>query len=181
MAGNISFLSLAAAALYSVVALAAMAACGTAASSGQPNWNRNVWLWLAVLFVVLIVMRGLGIEDLVRDAIRDAMRGDGTYAERRQVQGIVMSIALALAAAGGFWWLRRTTRNLRGRRNVATVAALAAGGGMLVLVVLRMISLHMIDRALYGPLKLNWVGDIGTSLIVLGAAIYYVKLVRARP
>jgi hypothetical protein len=52
---------------------------------------------------------------------------------------------------------------------------------MLFLVILRVISLHMIDRLLFGPLKLNWIGDIGASLVVLGAAIYYMKLVRERP
>jgi hypothetical protein len=46
---------------------------------------------------------------------------------------------------------------------------------------LRIASLHMIDALLYGPLKLNWVIDIGGSLVVLVAAIYYVQLVHTRP
>ena len=181
MVDSISIFSLAATALYAGVALAAMAACGTAATSAQPNWNRNAWLALSVLFFVLILLRGLGIEEWLRDAIRETMRGDGSYSERRTVQGLIASGALVVAAALAFWWLRRATRSLRGRRNLATVAGLAAGGAMVFLVLLRMISLHMIDRALYGPLKLNWIGDIGSSLIVLGAAIFYVRLVRERP
>lgn len=181
MATSVSLYSLAAAAFYVVVALAAMAACGTASTSGQPRWNRNVWLALAVLFVVLIVLRGFGIEDVVRNALRTELRSDGTYSDRRWMQGMIASIVLAVVAAAGFFWFYRATRSLSGRRNFATMAGLLAGAAMVLLVMLRMISLHMIDRALYGPFKLNWIVDLGASAVVLGAAIYYVRLVRARP
>jgi hypothetical protein len=43
---------------------------------------------------------------------------------------------------------------------------------------LRVISLHAIDALLYGPIKLNWVIDLGTSLIVLSAAAYYTRYTR---
>lgn len=181
MGSSLSIFGLLAIALYAVVALCCMAACGTAATSGQPPWNRKTWAVLGLLFVLLIVLRGFGVEELVRDAMRDALRGGGNYAERRSAQGIIASVALAAVGAAGFWWLYKVTRNLRGRRNIASVVALASGGLMVFLVLLRMISLHIIDRALYGPLKLNWIGDIGTSLVVLAAAIYYLRLVRARP
>lgn len=181
MSGSVSFFSLAATVLYGAVALAAMAACGTASTSAQPRWNRNVWLALSVLFVVLIVLRGFGIEEAIRDAMRDALRSGGNYAERRSLQGIIASLILVAVAAAGGWWFYRTTRRLRGRRNIATMAALVAGAGMVFLVALRLISLHMIDKALYGSFKLNWIGDIGTSAVVLASAVYYVKLVRARP
>ena len=181
MTDGMSYFSLAATALYALVALAAMAACGTAASGGQPLWNRNAWVTLALLFVVLIVLRGFGIEEMIRDSMRQTLRGDGLYEGRREVQGIVASVVLVAVAFAGGWWFYKATRELRGRRNVATMAALGAGGVMVFLVALRMISLHAIDKALYGAFKLNWIGDIGTSLIVLGAAVYYVRLVRARP
>ena len=181
MSESLSFLSLAALALYAGVALAAMAACGTAASSGQPPWNRNVWLVLAAVFVVLIASRGFGIEERIHDSLREAARDQGSYEGRRSVQGIVVALVLTAAGAAGFWWLYRASRALRGRRNVATLVALVAGAAMVCLVVLRTISLHMIDKVLYGPFKVNWIGDIGISLIVLSAAVYYIRLVRARP
>ena len=180
MAGSISFLSMAAVAFYAVVVLACMAAFGTAMTSAQPRWNRNAWLALATLFVLLIVLRGLGIEELLRGFLRDLLRNGGTYEARRTVQGIIASIVVLLVATLAAWWLLRSARRVRGRRNLATVAALVAGGAMLFLVLLRLISLHMIDRALYGAFKLNWVVDIGSSVAVLGAAIIYVRLVRAR-
>ena len=158
-----------------------MAACGTSTTSGQPRWNRRVWLGLAILFLILILLRGLGIEEWLRDAMRDALRSGGNYAERRSTQGVIASIVLVAVGAAGFWWLYRTTQKLRGRRNLATVVALASGSAMAFLLSLRLISLHMIDRLLYGPIKLNWVMDAGTTAIVLASAIYYVKLVRARP
>ena len=181
MTGNMPYLSLAAAALYALVALAAMVACGTAAKNGQPGWNRNVWFALAMMFVALVVWRGLGIEDALREWMRGQLRAEGSYSGRYLVQGIIVSIVAAMALFGGLWAARRSAGLLRGRRNIATVAALAAGAAMAVLIALRLISLHLIDGALYGPLKLNWFGDIGSSLAVLIAAIYYVRLVRARP
>ena len=164
-----------------LVALASMAACGTATTSGQPRWNRRVWLALAILFLLLIILRGFGIEEWLRDAMRDALRSGGNYAERRSTQSVIASIVLLLVGAAGFWWLYRTTQRLRGRRNLATVIALASGLAMTFLVLLRLISLHMIDRLLYGSIKLNWIMDFGTTMAVLAAAIYYVRLVRARP
>lgn len=181
MVGSISFLSLAAVAFYAVVALACMAACGTATTSAQPRWNRNVWLALAILFVVLIVLRGLGIEEWLRQYLRDLLRSGGNYEARRTLQGVIASLVLLVVAALAGWWLLRSARRMRGRRNMATVAALVAGGAMVFLVLLRLISLHMIDQALYGAFKLNWVVDIGSSVVVLIAAVAYVRLVRARP
>ncbi len=77
--------------------------------------------------------------------------------------------------------LQRWARNIRGRRNVARLAGVLASAAMVCLMALRIASLHMTDALLYGPAKLNWVIDIGVSLVVLIAAIYYVQLVRARP
>lgn len=176
---NSGFLSLAAIVLYGAVALAAMAACGTAAKSGQPSWNRRTWLALALLFVVLIVLRGFNVEETIRAALRESLRAEGAYAERREVQGLVASTVLFVSAAVASWWLFRRTRMLRGRRNFATMAALVAGMAMVFLVLLRLISLHMIDVALYGPFKLNWIADIGSSLVVLTSAVIYIRLVRA--
>ena len=67
-----------------------------------------------------------------------------------------------------------------GRRNIAVAIGIASCGVMLAIIALRMISLHAMDRLLYGPLKLNWVGDLGASALVLGAAIYYVLLLKGR-
>ena len=181
MSGSITYLGLAALVLYGMVTVASMAACGTASMLGQTSWNRNVWLALAVLFVVLIFLRGFGIEEMARAMLREAMRSDGSYNERSETQSIIASFILAGAAMAGGWWFYRATRKLRGRRNVAVMAALVAGAAMVFLVALRMISLHMIDKALFGALKLNWIIDIGASFVVLAAALYYVKLVRARP
>ena len=181
MAGSITYLGLAAIVLYGLVALACMIAGGTAAKLGQTSWNRNVWLTLSALFVVLIMLRGFGIEEAIRGAMRAELRSDGGYAERRQLQGMIVAGILAVAFAAGGWWFYRATRKLRGRRNFATMTALIAGAAMVFLVALRMISLHMIDKALFGAFKLNWIIDIGASAIVLAAALYFTRLVRARP
>lgn len=181
MAGSVTYLGLAAIILYGGVALASMFACGTAAKLGQATWNRNAWLVLAALFVVLIALRGVGAEDLIRDAIRSELRSEGNYEARRFVQGVVVSIVLVVVSATGFYWGYRLSRRSKGRRNQATLVALASGAAMVFLLVLRVISLHMIDSLLYGPLKLNWIIDIGASLLVLAAAIHYVRLVNQRP
>jgi len=74
--------------------------------------------------------------------------------------------------------LYRWGLGLRGRRNVARLAAVLAACAMLFLMALRAISLHPIDALLYGPLKLNWIVDLGASFLVLGSAIHYTRIVR---
>ena len=64
---------------------------------------------------------------------------------------------------------------------VIAVAAAAAGCGiMLAVIAMRVISLHAMDFLLYGPPKLNWIGDLGASCMVMAAAVYYILLLRGR-
>lgn len=52
---------------------------------------------------------------------------------------------------------------------------------MMMLLGLRIVSLHQIDQLLYGPKKLNWLVDIGASLLAMGAAVVYIRVVIGRP
>jgi hypothetical protein len=72
-------------------------------------------------------------------------------------------------------------RPARGRRNVAVV--LAQLGALVVAgtIALRMLSFSMIDKLLYGPFKLNWIGDIGSAVLVGGCALAYSFIVIAPP
>lgn len=178
---GISVLSLVASLYYLLVVIACAMAASTAVTRGQPTWHKSGWLGLAVLFALLMAMRGLGLEEWLRDTVRGTMRSDGSYEGRREFQSILVAIVLVVTSVVGFWWLYRVTRGIRGRRNVALVVALASGGAMAFLVLLRLVSLHAIDRVLYGPFKLNWFGDLGTSSVVVLAALFYAQLVRARP
>lgn len=64
---------------------------------------------------------------------------------------------------------------------MAVIIAVGCAAGMVFLLLLRILSLHSVDDVLYGPLKLNWVGDVGMSLAVLGCAIRYAKIVSTAP
>lgn len=175
-----SMLSLAASAIYGLVLLACLAAAVTARRSRQLPGHWWTWAALALLFAVLMALRLGGVEEWLRATIRDSLRADGTYASRRALQAPVAAAILAIAGLGTFALLYRMTRRLAGRRNIARVVAIIAGLAMLFLIALRMASLHMIDALLYGPVKLNWVIDLGASLTVMAAAAYYIRLVRTR-
>lgn len=166
--------------IYVVTALTAMAAAMTASGRGQLAWHGKSWWLLAAIFAALIAIRLAGLEDLLREALRDTLRASAGYEGRRAIQQPIVTGLVGLAAAAAIWWLYRMARGARGRRNLATLAALAGGAGMVFLVPLRIISLHAVDSLLYGPLKLNWLLDIGASCLVAGAAIYYVRIVRGR-
>lgn len=174
-------LSMAAAGLYAAVFASCGFAAATASMKHQPRWHLLGWTFLAGLFVLLVISRLSGFEAELSSSLKSWARSSGDYGNRRSMQGLVVSgfvIVIALAAFAGLY---RATRTMRGRRNYALAAALGAGFAMTALVLLRIISLHMIDRILYGPLKLNWFADIGSALLVLGGALFYVSLVRSRP
>ena len=181
MGHNISMLSIAAAGLYLVVLAGCALAATTAAGKRQPRWHLIGWSVLCALFVALIASRLTGLEAELSAGLRQAMRSSGEYEGRRTVQGLIVAAAAVVFTAIAFGALYHSSRRMRGRRNYALLLALAGGWSMAMLVTLRIVSLHMIDKALYGPLKLNWFADLGGALLILGAAVVYIRLVRARP
>ncbi|MEM7780762.1 MAG: hypothetical protein AAF697_10260 [Pseudomonadota bacterium] len=136
---------------------------------------------MTFLFLLLAASRGLGLEDILRAELRDWLRAEGVMGERRTWQGYVITAMILVFVTAAFLALYRATSRMAGRRNFATIIALASGAAMIGLIGLRMISLHAMDTLLYGPLKLNWVGDIGASMVAFTAGLVYIRLVRARP
>lgn len=176
-----SVLSLAAAGVYGFVMLACIVA-GIAASRGrQMRRHVRAWLLIALLFAVFMALRLTAAEEMLRETVRASLRASGEYGERRNIQALIVSAMIAAAGIGMLGWIYKATRNLQGRRNLARLAANLAAVAMIFLLALRIASLHLIDTLLYGPLKLNWVIDIGSSMVVMAAAVYYTRLVRARP
>jgi len=176
-----SALSLSAAALYAGVVIVCLLAMAAARPGAAPRWNRFAWAALAFLFAVLVLLRVFGIEEGARDVLREAMRAGGRYEDRREIQNIAAAIAFGgvAIAVTALAYRHRRAMWLRGRRNRAVSIALLASAALLFLMVLRLISFHAIDALLYGPIKLNWFVDIGASLTVAAAAVYYVHRMRS--
>lgn len=177
---SFSFLSLAGIVLYALVAFACALGWFHAKKSHQRDWHRLAWAAITFVFLALIASRVIGLESLIRTALREHLRAQGLFDSRRDLQGWVIAVAISVIAAAGmiaFYW---TATRTKGRRNIAVMIAIGACFAMLGIVAMRMISLHAMDQLLYGPLKLNWVGDIGASLAVLVAATFYAMLVQGK-
>ncbi len=174
-----STLSLIAAGLYALVVLSCLTAAGTAGAKRQQSVHWQSWTALAVLFAMLAILRVVSFEELLRDELRQFLLATGSYEERRGIQGPIVLAIVVLAGSAGFFWIYRRFRAARGRRNVTVILAQAAGLAMVGLVALRTVSFSALDSLLFGPLKLNWIGDIGASVLVAGCAVYYVSIVSA--
>ncbi len=173
-----SALSLIAAIMYCAVAAAAMLAQTRAVIRRQVVWHRWGWALVAVLFVGLALLRVFSVEDWIRGDLRAVFYEQQSYESRRSVQAPLFA-SLFLLSAGMFAWLFYTIRQgIAGRRNVTVIVGLGCAGGMILLFSLRIVSLHSVDALLYGPLKLNWVFDIGLSATVLASAIRYRSVVQ---
>ncbi|WP_095012021.1 hypothetical protein [Tsuneonella mangrovi] len=162
-------------ALYLVVAtLCAWAALGSDSRAA----DRLAWALFAAFFILLAVSRGFGLEHTLTDALRLNAREDGDYAVRRTVQGpLVVGTAFAFVAicamlAGG------RARKLR----LGAMRPLAVAGfgclAMGLLMILRIVSWHVTDSVLYRPMHLNWLFDIGATLVVGAAAIFALRVRR---
>jgi len=175
-----SLLSLSAASLYVLVVCACLVASGSGFRFRQQVWHVRVWLILAVLFALLAALRISNLEEIWRDELRIFLRADAVYDGRRNFQRPIAATIIAILAAATFFGAYRFVRVARGRRNIAAIAAAAGGLVMTGLLALRLISLSPVDALLFGPLKLNWILDIGSSVLILGAAVYYTRLIRSR-
>jgi UDP-N-acetylmuramyl pentapeptide phosphotransferase/UDP-N-acetylglucosamine-1-phosphate transferase len=171
-----SMLSLVAAAAYVAVAVACLLGATLARRHRQPPAHWRTWIVIALVFLLLAAMRGSGLEELIRQSLRDLLRLEGVYYERRSYQRwLAVAVILGISGlfAAGLWWQLRKTR---ARRSTALLAAQASTLVMVMLVSLRIVSLHQVDQLLYGPIKLNWFADLGASLATFAAAVIYVRV-----
>lgn len=177
---GISTFSLAAVGFYAIVSLACVTAGTMAVRYQQPSTHWRVWAAVACAFALFAVLRLTMLEEIVRDMLREALRLDGSYDERRTFQR-PLAFGLVLLFGAGFAWalLRQLEAARKGRRLLLVVAG-AGPTIMVMLLTLRILSLHQIDVLLYGPTKLNWIVDTGASLLVLGAAVVYMRTMRRR-
>ena len=178
MPEGLSILSLVAAGVYAIVAVTCLMALLGARRTGQPSWHARAWGLLALLFVLLLTMRITGIEEMLRDSARAFLRSEGAFEERRDFQRVIVVGLLLAGTALGFWLFYRASKKAGRIFDKVVQAASGAGLVMVGLIALRLISLHAVDRLLYGALKLNWVTDIGMSVVVLSAGAYYIWLMR---
>ena len=176
----ISPLAASAALLYALSLAACSKAARTASVNRQFPWQARVWTALAFLFAALLASRLFGLEEALRETLRTSLRDGGNYGARRELQSWIAGSFLVLAICGAAYGLNALRQNVSGRRATATYVALLAGVSMVLLVIVRLISLHVTDGLLYGPLKLNWVFDIGLTIIAAGLAVHYTKIVRQR-
>ncbi|MCK9541351.1 MAG: hypothetical protein M0R03_04890 [Novosphingobium sp.] len=125
-------------------------------------------------------MRLHGAEDLLRNALREVLRADGSYAARRVIQAPAAAAVLLGFSAFAALFAARALRVSRGRRARAVNHAFLALAVMAGLIALRIVSFHPIDALLYRPLHLNWVIDIGATAAVVWSAHAY-RAALARP
>ena len=180
MLGSISLLSLGAAAVYVSVAMFAVAAAYASRRWDQERWHLLCWLCLAALFFLLAASRVFDSENALRELLKEAFTSKAAYESRQDFQRPFVAAAFAIVCVAGCWSVYRLAQSIRRRRDLSVTAAVSGGLGMIFLIALRIVSLHPIDKALYGPLKLNWIVDIGLSSFVIAAAFFYLKILRSR-
>jgi hypothetical protein len=128
-----------------------------------------VWMGLALLLGGLGINKQLDLQSLVTQLGEDMAHAQGWYEHRRIVQAVfVAGIGVGSLAAGGLglWWLRDKLKQLW-----PAVLGMAL---MLGFVVVRAASFHHVDWLLYratGPVKLNWVLELGALAVVAWAAV----------
>ena len=181
MTSTPSIPSLVAASIYVVAILACIYAAAVASRSRQGPVHIRTWVGVCLVFSVLALSRFLGIEQAATEFLREYMRDSGLYDVRRSWQAPVVAIVTMIAGALGLVLVHRFVERQHGRRNHARSVALIASCVMAVLVALRLASFHAVDSVLFGPLKLNWVIDLGATIAVIAAAGYYARIVRQRP
>ncbi|MFM2371322.1 MAG: hypothetical protein RIS85_1059 [Pseudomonadota bacterium] len=169
MAGTHPVLALAACGMYLGVAVA----CGFAARNAMSHGSRKFWILSGVFFVALTILRGTGIEIAITDALRAQLYQDGAYESRREFQRPLAAAAFVLICAALYLFYLKRPAPRAGPRGWARFWALIGITVMLGVILMRLISFHELDRLLYGPVRMNWVLDIGSALLVAASAVVF--------
>ncbi|MDT0509468.1 hypothetical protein [Novosphingobium sp. MMS21-SN21R] len=173
---TMSVFSLAASAVYLVVGGQCLWTGLAARRLGRPGSEAAWWSGLAVLFVALFAWRVTGVEESMRTVLRGMLRADGDYGARQELQGPLSAAAVLAASLMIFLGWRVYARTRTGSLTRLVAVARLAMIGLVGLVALRLISLHVADKLLYGPAHLNWLIDIGCTLVIGLCAFRYAHL-----
>lgn len=125
--------------------------------------------------MVLIAIRLLGLEDVLREHLRDLLRDADAYQDRRALQAAASVVGGLLAVLGFAVACRQMLKRPRDFGGNLVLIAECLAAGMVALIGVRIVSLHAIDALLYGSLKLNWFLDLGCAGAVAICAIVYVR------
>ncbi len=182
---DVSLLNWLGAGLYLFVAMMCGAAWRVSVRQGMSVPHGRAWFLIALFFCLLIASRLLGLEDMLRDVMRDLLRSQGAYEGRTywQLPAVIALFAIAVCALGliARQGLHATPAAVSSGANRMLMTAQLAAFAMLLLVGLRTISLHSVDAMLYsGPIRLNWILDIGASLLVAGCAVRFAVIVAGK-
>lgn len=168
--------------VYAVVSLLCLSAAFAGSNSARPPREARSWIACAGFFALLALVRTFDLEDRTRRALRTISRDLGEYEDRwvLQVPLVVVTLIFCLALAILAWrsWSRRAVS----RSGRLVVLGQFAMLGFAPLYALRMISLHQVDRILYGgSIRLNWILDMGLVLLAAGSAMLYTRQSRRFP
>lgn len=173
-----SLAGIAATFIYLIICGFCLRAAAVTRRTGRPSWEAAWWSAFAVLFVALMILRIGGIEEYWRTILRNLLRKDGVYDLRREAQAPLSVVAILCTATLVALAARLHFRTRPGSALRMLAYARLAVAGLCGLVMLRVISFHPVDMLLYGPAKLNWLIDIGSSLFAGWCAHRFTAIAR---
>lgn len=142
--------------------------------------DRVRWAMTAGFFLIIALLRGSGAETAVTTAIRESLLQDGLYEHRRDVQRPLAALAVVLiSSALGLFYVKRPKslgRKPPSPRSWPRFWAMVGITLMCGVVLMRLISFHDLDRYLYGPVRMNWILDIGSSALVALSALHFRRI-----
>lgn len=163
---------------YVIAAIPCLIAALATLRTRRSATDALIWLAAMGLLLAMSAARANGLEDILRETMREAASSGGWYGSRRNAQVLAITAVLVLVLAAGSWWALRGKRNARrGSLSIRFVrAALIAMLAFAALYALRIVSMHAVDQLLYaGPVRLNWVLDAGLTASIAIAALLYIR------
>ena len=179
---TVSTPSLIAACYYLVVALLCALARASAGQIQPPMKSAGFWSLACAGMLGLSAMRFFALENALRTEMRLAMASMELLEMRSAFQAPFV-VLIGLLGTALIWFVLRSARSRRANKlEVATIAGKLALIGLFVLLSIRIVSLHAVDTVLFtrllGPLRLNWILDIGLATLLAAAAIRFVSASR---
>ncbi len=149
-----------------------------------PSYQNHNGLWLvaALGMLGLSAIRFLALEDVLRGELRLAMASMDIHETRSAFQIPAVAIVCALGLALIWFALRRLRTKRASKLEISVVVGKLALIGLIVLLSLRIVSFHAVDTILFtrflGPIRLNWILDIGLATALASAALGFASISR---